>query len=277
MKLRFFDKRLLRKTGTFFLTIGTLIGIAAIFYGYLIEQHKLIILLSYFLITILYHVVIYCYNKKLNNLTLEINNSTFIIKTGNIFEQSDLKVINFNEYFDTIVDDKIIAKNSLNGQFINKYVKDVDKLDSIITDSLKNHIFEINDKRPIGKKIKYILGSIVQYNDFILTSFTKFDKDNRANTSLIDFLNFLMNFWDNLDKIYANRSVSITLFGSSSLTRFRDVTNITEQDLIELIIWSFKVSKIKFKYPTTISMILPEELLKKINLYDLKERYKDGI
>lgn len=117
----------------------------------------------------------------------------------------------------------------------------------------------------------------MEYNDYLLTALTKFDNDNRANLSLRDYLMFLMNFWDNLDKIYANRSVCITLFGSSSITRFKDTNDVTDQDLIEIILWSFKVSKIKFKYPTTITLVLTDDLLNKINLYELKERYKDGV
>lgn len=44
---------------------------------------------------------------------LIINNSEFIIKTGNIFEEEGLKVIAFNEYFDSQVDNKIISENNL--------------------------------------------------------------------------------------------------------------------------------------------------------------------
>ena len=82
-----------------------------------------------------------------------------------------------------------------------------------------------------------------------------------------------MNFWNNLDIIYADRKVVITLFGSSSLTRFTDAYNINEQELLEIVIWTFKISKIKFKYPTTITLVLSKELLSKINLNKIKEMY----
>ena len=277
MKVSFFDIKLLRSTGTFILLEGSVLGIIAVFFNDFIVEHKNWFIALFFMAFIVYHVSRYLYYRNLKKLSLKIKNSTFKIKLGDIFEQSELKVVNFNEYFDTVVDNKIIAKNSLNGQFILNKVKDVKKLDAVIRESLKNNIKEPNNDRPIGKKIKYELGSIVEYNDYLLTALTKFDNDNRANLSLRDYLVFLMNFWDNLDKIYANRSVCITLFGSSSITRFKDTNDITDQDLIEIILWSFKVSKIKFKYPTTITLILTDDLLNKINLYELKERYKDGI
>ena len=277
MKVSFFDIKLLRSTGTFILLEGSVLGIIAVFFNDFIVEHKNWFIALFFMAFIVYHVSRYLYYRNLKKLSLKIKNSTFKIKLGDIFEQPELKVINFNEYFDTIVDNKIIAKNSLNGQFILNKVRDVKKLDSVISESLKDSIKEINNERLNGKKIKYELGSIVEYNDYLLTALTKFDNDNRANLSLRDYLMFLMNFWDNLDKIYANRSVCITLFGSSSITRFKDTNDVTDQDLIEIILWSFKVSKIKFKYPNTITLVLTDDLLNKINLYELKERYKDGV
>lgn len=277
MKVSFLDIKLIRSTGTFILLEGSILGIIAIFYNDFIIEHKKWFIALFFIAFLAYHLIRYYYYRNLNKLSLKIKNSTFKIKLGDIFKQSELKVINFNEYFDTVVDNKIIAKNSLNGQFILNKVQDVKELDDIIKESLKNNFILFNNERSKGKKIKYDIGSIVEYDDYLLTALTKFDKDNRANLSLRDYLIFLMNFWDNLDKIYANRSVCITLFGSSSITRFKDTNDVTDQDLIEIILWSFKVSKIKFKYPTTITLVLTEDLLNKINLYELKERYKDGI
>lgn len=83
-----------------------------------------------------------------------------------------------------------------------------------------------------------------------------------------------MNFWNNLDIIYANREVNITLFGSSSLTRFTDAYDINDEELLNIIIWTFKISKIKFKHPNKIKMIISEEVANKINLYKIKERNK---
>lgn len=56
----------------------------------------------------------------LREINLTIEESTVIIKTGDIFKQEGLKTIAFNEYFDTQVDERIIAESSLNGKFINE-------------------------------------------------------------------------------------------------------------------------------------------------------------
>jgi len=77
-----------------------------------------------------------------------------------------------------------------------------------------------------------------------------------------------MNFWNEVDIVYSGKSVAVPLMGSG-ITRFKDY-NINEQELLELIIWSFKVSRVKFVYPSRVSVILHTSVKDKINLYDLK-------
>ncbi|OTP31417.1 hypothetical protein A5798_001439 [Enterococcus sp. 6C8_DIV0013] len=87
------------------------------------------------------------------------------MKQGNIFEEEGLKVIPFNEYFDTIVDNKIISELSLNGKYVKNINQNLVELDKQIENDIflnsKNNILEKNSKRKgnIGKKIKYKLGS----------------------------------------------------------------------------------------------------------------------
>jgi hypothetical protein len=203
---------------------------------------------------------------------LTINQSTVLIQAGDIFKEKDLKVIAFNEYFDTQVDNKIISEKTLNGIYLREQVKDVKKLDQIISNdmNLKDKKLESVDHRLHGKKVKYKLGTIFQHNDYLLTAFSKFDKDNRAYLGMNDYINFLINFWNEIDIIYAGRSISIPLLGSG-ITRFKDYNTISEQELLELLIWSFKVSKIKFTYPSKVSIIIHESKKDKINFYKLKE------
>ena len=207
-----------------------------------------------------------------DEVSLNINNSNLIIKTGDIFEEVGLKVIAFNEYFDTLVDNKIIAESSLNGIYIKSKVNDVNELDNLITSDtfLNNKILDTNNSRTIGKKKKYTLGTIFQNNDYLLTAFTKFDDENRAYLFMQDYVSFLLNFWNEIDIIYAGRSVSIPLLGSG-ITRFKENNTISEQELLELLIWSFKVSRIKFTYPSKVSIIVHKSKKDKINFYNLKE------
>lgn len=276
-KISLLDKRILTSVRSCFLFVGTLLGIIALFKQDIVETNRIFILSIYVCFLVIYYVYIIITSNKLKKVVLKIHNSIFEIKEGDIFKEKALKVVNFNEYFDTIVDDKIIAHNSLNGCFIDNYIESIDELDKNIKSSASENVIETNQIRKIGKIDKYPLGTIACHKDYLLTAFTKFSDINRAELTLKDYLQFLMNFWDNLDKVYANRDVAITLFGSNSLTRFKDTNDISDQDLIEIIIWTFKVSKIKFKYPRKISLILSRDLLNRINLYEVKEMYKNGI
>ena len=85
-----------------------------------------------------------------------------------------------------------------------------------------------------------------------------------------DYVSFLLNFWNEIAIIYAGRSVSIPLLGSG-ITRFKENNTISEQELLELLIWSFKVSRIKFTYPSKVSIIVHKSKKDKINFYNLKE------
>ncbi len=271
------DKKLLKSTFSFLMIEGSILSIVAIFINGFIIKYYAIVLSFIFILMLIYYFCLFYHINHLNKISLKIKTSTFEIKSGDIFKQDVLKVINFNEYFDTQVDNKIIAENSLNGIYITKHINDIKELDLHITNELKDVKGEVNRSRKKGKKMKYPLGTIVEYDGFLLTAFTKFNEDNKANLDLKEYLLFLMNFWDNLTRVYAGRSVAITLFGSSNLTQFNDANNISDQDLIEIIIWTFKVSKIKFKYPTKVTLVLPNDLMKKINLYEVKEMYDNGI
>ena len=207
-----------------------------------------------------------------NKATLVINNSIIEIKLGDIFRAVGLKVIAFNEYFDTKVDNIIIAENTLNGIFIKLRPDKVNEIDSTIENDvhLQSKIVEVNEGRREGKRNKYELGTVCQYENFLLTAFSQFDNENRAHLFLRDYVDFLMNFWNEIDIIYAGKSVSIPLLGSG-ITRFKDYSSISEQELLELIIWSFRLSRIKFTYPSRVSIVIHESKKDKINFYKLKE------
>lgn len=229
------------------------------------------VILTIFLLIV--YVIMWILANNQNKTTLNINNSTMIVKLGDIFIEDSLKVIAFNEYFDTLVDNKIIAENTLNGKYINSKINNISEIDEKIDSdlTLNKKVIEINESRAVGKKKRYRLGTIYQSGDYLLTAFTKFDENNRAYLNMDNYINFLLNFWNEIDIIYAGRSVSIPLLGSG-ITRFKGYDTISEQELLELLIWSFKVSRTKFAYPSKVSIIVHESKKDKINFYKLQEK-----
>ena len=78
----------------------------------------------------------------LNKIDINVEGSDVTIKVGDIFQQPGLKAIAFNEYFDTQVDNRIIAEGSLNGIFIKK---NLDVPVSELDHHIENYAFESSE------------------------------------------------------------------------------------------------------------------------------------
>lgn len=208
----------------------------------------------------------------MREINLTIEESTVVIKTGDIFKQEGLKVIAFNEYFDTQVDERIIAQASLNGKFIREYCDcSVSELDAYIENYRfdSDEIKEINADRPEGKKQKFEIGTICVYHDYILTALSKFNRHNEAYLTMPEYLGFLINFWDKVNRVYAQKSVSVPIFGSG-FTRIKGHKIIDEQDLLKIMLWTFRISEMRFKHPAKLTIMIHEGKIDKVNLLELK-------
>ncbi|HHP5619395.1 TPA: macro domain-containing protein [Bacillus cereus] len=269
IKVRFSDEMLWKKFNSKLTVISTMISLLLI--GITIpNEWKAIAGIGVFVILFILYVSMWVSANRMTKVELNINNSTVHVKLGDVFAESGLKVISFNEYFDTRVDDTLISRRSLNGQYIENLVTDIDELNRLIdtNQSLENKIISIANDRIIGNKKQYKLGTIFKHNDYLLTAFSKFDQDNRAYLSMNDYINCLMNFWNEVDIIYNGQTITIPLLGSG-ITRFKDY-QVTEQELLELLLWTFKVSRVKFTYPAHISIVIQDEKKDKINFYKLR-------
>jgi len=221
---------------------------------------------------ILIYLAIWAWSNNLNKIDINVEGSDVTIKVGDIFSESGLKAIAFNEYFDTLVDNKIIAESSLNGIFIKKYLSvPVSDLDRHIENYSfeKNEILESNPDRKQGKKVRHQIGTICVYEDFLLTAFTKFDDDNKAVLTMPEYLEFLINFWDKVNNVYAQQSVSTPLFGSG-ITRITGHKTISDEDLLKIMLWTFRISEMRFKYPARLTVVIHKDKIDKINLLAIK-------
>lgn len=125
----------------------------------------------------------------------EEDNKKIVVQYGDFIEIIDkyekssekaIFVIPVNRCFDTIVDDVIVEKQTVHGQFIN-YAKDnlwaLEELDKKIEESLNNEVYEdlpISEKDK-GNKKRYKTGQVakvesVKGNVFYLLALTKFKK-----------------------------------------------------------------------------------------------------
>lgn len=277
-KVNFFDKNLLKQY--FSILSGLSVILSFVLIGVNIpDKYQYHTMIGLFLILLAIYVVMWFKANRSDDVTLTINNSSVRIKVGDIFEEQEnqedeygddpLKVIAFNEYFDTQVDDKIIAKRTLNGKYVNERITDIEEFDRTLESELEEKVIGCNENRKAGKKKKYKLGTIFQHNNYLLTAFSKFGEDNKAYLYMNDYINFLINFWNEVDIVYAGRTVVVPLLGSG-ITRFKEYDSVTEQELLELLIWSFKVSRIKFKHPAHVCIVIHKSSKDKINFYRLR-------
>jgi len=217
---------------------------------------------------------IWLYANFQRRIRLKINNAVVEVYFGDIFDDTaELKAIPFNEYFDTKVDDKVISKRSLNGQFIERFFTgQVEALDDVITNDehLQKMIVGENPVRSVGKKTKFKLGSICMARDYILVALSHFDADNRAFLDMSDYISCLLTFWNEVDRVYAQRSLALPVLGSG-ITRFIDNENISDQELLEMIIWTFKLSRVRISYPSKLKIVVWDKKFKDINLQKLKD------
>ena len=269
IKVSLFSKTLWRR----YLVFVSGIGVFASFFFVAIEVpdgHKLCTLVGIAIALIVIYISLWVAANNQISKKMNINGSPLEIKVGDIFEEGELRAINFNEYFDTVADDVLIATSSLNGKFIENQVSDIAALDKAIADD--THLAEMkageNTKRTNGKKIHYKLGSIHVDNNYLLVAFSRFNKDNKAHLSMRDYINCLMTFWEEVDRVYASKSVAIPLMGAG-ITRFKDI-DVSEQELLDLLIWSFKISRVKFRHPAKVTIVIYESMKDKINFYELK-------
>jgi hypothetical protein len=271
LKIKMLDRVLIKD----FLYILSSASVIFSFFSIIIniqDKYKVIVGVVMVVVLLIIYFFMWIRANQLTNVELNIDNSKVIVKIGDIFDEQGYKVIAFNEYFDTIVDNKIISENTLNGIYLKKLVTNIDELNSQmeIDQSMKEKIENTNENRLRGKKKRYKLGTIFKNDEFLLTAFSKFDNDNRAFLYMNDYISFLLNFWNEIDIVYSGKSVSIPLMGSG-ITRFKEYNNITDQELLELLLWSFKISRIKFAYPSTVKIIIHETKKDKINFFKLKE------
>ncbi|EKF9230163.1 hypothetical protein O1B71_002511, partial [Vibrio cholerae] len=125
-----------------------------------------------------------------------------------------------------------------------------------------------NVKR-LGKSIKYKLGTICPIDDYLLVAFSKFDKHNRAVLTMPEYLEFLINFWDSVNRIYSQKNISVPIFGSG-ITRIKEHKNITDEELLKIMLWTFRISEMRFKHPAKLIVVIHKDKIDSINLLDIK-------
>lgn len=270
-KLNFFDNRILKRFSGTVAATGALLSLILIFIT-IPEKTKITAGIACIVFLTLVYIYYWSSSKNLSEIELKIESTSVVVRSGDIFKQPGLKVIAFNEYFDIQVDDIIITHNSLNGIFINRHLpKTLNDLERHLKEYKfeQSEILELNEKRMLGKKQRYDIGTICVYEEFILAAFSKFNEYNQAFLTMPEYLGFLIKFWDSVNRVYAQQSVSVPIFGSG-ITRIKEHRNISDEELLKIMLWTFRISEMRFKHPAKLNIIIHKDKISQISLFDIK-------
>lgn len=221
-----------------------------------------VILLSVYLV--LWGVIFFFYLwQRHRPYTTKINGKPIKICIGDIFKEQGLKVIPFNERFDTQVDDVIIAHRTLNGMMIDYHVSDIEDLRKRILDASKD-----KSNLTIKKAGVYPLGRIIPYGDFLMLAFTHFDSENKAYISINEYEQVLLRMWSEIRRVYAGKEVVLPLLGSG-ITNIDGLPYKDFTELIKCILCTLRRSK--FEPVEGVKIVLTEAGIRQIDMNKIKE------
>lgn len=231
-------------------------------WGHMTWLTRLLLIVGAFtLIVVVVFTIKYVLSKR--GVSLTIRGMKIHIKQGDIFKQNNWKVIAFNEFFDTTVDDIIIAHNTLNGVFIDYHVEDLDDLQSCIQNAPEHSVLR---QRRKNEKITHPLGRIIIYKDYMLLAFTHFI-NNEARLTQKDYEDCLRIMWTEISRTYANKPIFIPLLGSG-ITRFDGTPHKSKAELLKCMMCTLRTSGVNINQPITI--LLSKEAMEEINIYEMK-------
>lgn len=194
--------------------------------------------------------VLYLYFRE--NICIKRNNYSIQIEYGDLLEVKNCKkVITFDECFTTKVGDSLsdVKPTSICGQYLKK--NPIQDMQNLID---RAQLKPMRSKSKYQNKVRYESGMIVPNGEYLLMAFAKLDRDGLGKFfSYDEFLECLSLLWREIDKYYGQNDVCIPILGSG-LTRIGD-TSFTKQELLDIIIGSYKLSRHKIKLPHKLHIV----------------------
>ena len=212
---------------------------------------KVVAFLAVWIISMLLYLFIRCVRRK---VTIKGENYTIRVEYGNILKKKKCKrLIHFDECFTTDIGNQPeqIKETSLCGQYLKEHeCLNIPKL--IEEAKLK----PLDEKSRFKEKTKYQSGKMLPYKNDLLMAFAELDESGRGVMTRESYLNCLSVMWQEIDKYYAQHDVCIPVLGAG-ITRFESASgaSYTPQELLNLMILSYKLSSYKIKAPYKLRII----------------------
>lgn len=191
-------------------------------------------------------------------ITIKGQNYSIIVEYGDILKKSKCKrVINFDECFTTKVGKAIpdVKRDSICGQYLSLHPGlDVQQL--IETYKIK----PARSKSKYLNKTRYDSGTIVPNGDDLLMAFAKLDERGKGRFfSRDEYLACLDLLWKELENYNSEKDICVPVLGGGT-TAFDGGSgaSISQQDLLDMMIWSYKLSSHKIKAPHKLRIVCKE-------------------
>ena len=195
-----------------------------------------------------------CFRKK---KIIKGKNYSISIEYGDLLnEKGCKKVINFDECYTTTVGGAIgdVNPKSLCGQYLALPENSELDVQHLIEEA---EIKPAKGKSKYKQKVRYASGTIVPNGDDLLMAFAKLDDKGKGRFfSRDEYIECLTLLWKEIENYYAENDVCIPILGSGT-TSFDSESgaSISQQDLLNIIIQSYKLSSHKIKAPHKLRII----------------------
>ncbi|MDE4541251.1 macro domain-containing protein [Thermoanaerobacterium sp. R66] len=211
--------------------------------------NRLLTFITIFVIVVIAHAIYRCVRR---SICIKGHGYSIVIEYGDILKKENCKrVINFDECFTTSVGDEPsdVKRSSICGQYLT--ANPIHNMQALIE---KAQLKPAKGKSRYQGKVRYESGRLVPNGDDLLMAFAKLDEDGRGCFfSREEFLDCLSILWNEIDKYYGQKDVCIPILGSG-ITRFEDKL-LTKQELLDIIVASYKLSSHKIKPPFQLHIV----------------------
>ena len=201
---------------------------------------------------ILVFIVYAIYYKRRKRVVIKGKGYSVIIQEGDLLEiDNGIKIISFDECFTTHVGNKPedINPTSLCGQYLNLHPGiDVKKL-------IKKAGLQSIGKSEFKGKTCYESGRCIQDDDGnLLLAFAKLNERGKGYMTYEEYLKSLSVLWEEIETYYGQNDVYMPILGSGT-TKFDSAQNPTQQELLDVMIESYTLSRHKIKLPNKIHIV----------------------